>query len=502
MSRNRVWKKDWLAMTHDMPGKIMIILMFGMCDIESACPDQWLHSWTDTAGGIAESIEPMNDGGMIVAGHKINPVNYESHSWMARLNGQGVIEWSRLFDQWNSSVISSIHQLKNGNIIVLGGFGDSNTFNQISTRLLLAASSGDSIESFSLNISQVVGIHDFQPTSDGGFILAGFTQGWNEQDGYSYNYGKTALVKIDSMGHTQWTRFLGGDSLNYVYSVRQQKDGGFICAGFTSSEGAGRRDVWLVRTNSQGDTLWTRTYGGLVDDCAWNIQNTSDGGFIIAGYTESFGDGLGADVWLLRANASGDTLWTKTFGGDGVDWGKWVFQTPDNGFIIGGFTSSFGAMFSDIYLIRTDARGDSLWTRTIRGNDYLNTPAAFLTADDGLVAAVNKGEIGVSFFKMSCLGNNSIKPRRTNTPALATPGIFVFQSGHGHHIQIRNFRQASPVKNVGLFTIQGRAVKTAIPDASNDGTCSIDIGHVPRGIYLLKFSMENTVFTKSVLIKQ
>jgi len=121
----------------------------------------------------------------------------------------------------------------------------------------------------------------------------------------------------------------------------------------------------LVSTTAAdpGDTLWTRTYGGSSSDIGWSVQQTSDGGYIIAGYTESFGAG-GYDVYLVKTNSSGNTLWTRTYGGTEGDYGYSVQQTSDGGYIIAGRTSSFGAGSYDVYLVRTDSYGDTLWTRS------------------------------------------------------------------------------------------------------------------------------------------
>jgi hypothetical protein len=163
-----------------------------------------------------------------------------------------------------------------------------------------------------------------------------------------------------SFGQAQqtWTRTYGGNSADYGNSVQQTSDGGYIVAGRTLSFGAGAWDVYLIKTNPSGDTQWTRTYGGTGDDYGNSVQQTSDGGYIIAGYTESFGAGDG-DVYLIKTNASGDTQWTRTYGGDSDDVGLSVRQTSDSGYIVAGVTYSFGAGYDDVYLIKTDANGSA-----------------------------------------------------------------------------------------------------------------------------------------------
>ena len=200
-----------------------------------------------------------------------------------------------------------------------------------------------------------------QQTQDGGYIIAGSAASFGAGGGDVY------LIKTNVYGDTLWTRTYGGTYYDGGFSVQQTSDGGYIVAGYTGSFGAGG-DVYLIKTNAFGDTLWTRTYGGTSYDLGNSGQQTSDGGYIIAGYTNSFGAG-GYDVYLIKTNSQGDTLWTRTYGGTNVDVGESVRQTSDGGYVITGTTGSFGAG-GDFYLIKTNATGDTLWTRTCGGAGY------------------------------------------------------------------------------------------------------------------------------------
>ena len=188
-----------------------------------------------------------------------------------------------------------------------------------------------------------------QQTSDSGYIVAceTYSLGPVTRDVY--------LIKTDASGDTLWTRIYGRDE-DQGLSVQQTSDGGYIVAGETYPFGAAMRDVYLIKTDANGDTLWTRTYGGTSEDFCYSVWQTADGGYIIVGRTESYGAGRD-DVWLLKTDANGDTLWTRTYGGTSYEGGNSVRQTPDGGYIIAASTASYGEGDFDIWLIKTDAQG-------------------------------------------------------------------------------------------------------------------------------------------------
>jgi hypothetical protein len=241
-----------------------------------------------------------------------------------------------------------------------------------------------------------------QQTTDGGYIVAGDTRSFGA-GGYD-----VYLIKTDSTGDTLWSRTYGGSYNDYGFSVQQTTDGGYIVAGITSSFGAGGYDVYLIKTDSLGDTLWTRTYGGSSNDDGSSVQQTTDGGYIVGGRTLSFGAG-NFDVYLIKTDSIGDTLWTRTYGGSQHD-DEWsVQQTTDGGYIVAGFTYSFGAGQGDVYLVKTDSLGDTLWTRTYGGNqnDDMWSVSVRQTTDGGYIVVGVTGSVNVDVYliKTDSLGD-------------------------------------------------------------------------------------------------
>ncbi len=170
---------------------------------------------------------------------------------------------------------------------------------------------------------------------------------------YTMLLGLCPLLLTAQAPDTLWTKTYGGTGFDDGYSVQETSDGGYIVAGNTESFGAGGCDIYLIKTEADGDTMWTKTYGEGGDyDWLISVQPTSDSGYIVAGFTDSQGAGS-ADVWLIKTDSNGDTLWTKTYGGDAADYGYSVQQTSDGGYIVAGSTESAGSGNGDAWLIKT-----------------------------------------------------------------------------------------------------------------------------------------------------
>ena len=273
--------------------------------------------WDKTFGGsgldVGQCVRQTSDGGYIIVG-SIDLSLYSKDIWLIKTDSNGTKQWDRTFGEYDH---------------------------------------GD--EGYSV-----------QQTADGGYIITGETG-----SSYGPGYPDVWLIKTDSAGDVQWDRTFGGPGFDYGMSVQQTTDGGYIVAGTTSSYGVGGHDVWLIKTDSDGDREWDRTFGGTEDEWDPSVSQTSDGGYIIAGKTESFGAGWW-DVWLIKTDANGTEVWSRTFGTANTDAAHSVQQTSDGGYIIAGETASFGAGEMDIWLIKTDAGGSEVWSRTFGGeyDDY------------------------------------------------------------------------------------------------------------------------------------
>jgi len=176
-------------------------------------------------------------------------------------------------------------------------------------------------------------------------------------------------VKTDPNGNMEWNQTYGGTNQDSGFSVVQTGDGGYAIAGSTYSFGAGSADVWLVKTDPNGNMEWNQTYGGTGGDYGRSVVETGDGGYAIAGRTGFYGF---EDVYLVKTDADGNMEWNQTYGGTKADVPESVVQTGDGGYAITGYTTSFGAGFEDVWLVKTDADGNMEWNQTYGGTfpDY------------------------------------------------------------------------------------------------------------------------------------
>ena len=244
----------------------------------------------------------------------------------------------------------SIKQTANLNYIVTGI-----KYNPTGILLLKISEFGDSLWSNNFTINGI-GMN-ILIASDSGYVITG----------YNYPNNDIKLIKTDSSGNLQWDKTYGGTNNDFAYYADITSDNGYVIVGTTESYGNGLKDLYILKTNNIGDSIWSKTYGGSNNDIGNCIQTTSDNGFIIVGTTNSFGAGQ-KDIWLIKTDMNGDTLWTKKYGGTNDDEGNYVQQTQDSGYVILGTTQSFGSGIRNAYLIKTDANGNIVWSKTFNGN--------------------------------------------------------------------------------------------------------------------------------------
>ncbi|TET21797.1 MAG: T9SS type A sorting domain-containing protein [Candidatus Stahlbacteria bacterium] len=322
--------------------------------------------WTKTYGGAGgewgNSVQETTDGGYIIVGTDFAGTGREYDLWLLKTNSEGDTLWTRTYGKadWINDFGGCVRETSDGGYIILGSTQNSRTLPP-DLWLIKTDEMGDTLWTQTHGgVFQDWG-GGVQETGDGGYIIVGYT----DLDPYNPVYhGDLWLVKTDALGDTLWTRTYGGDLTDVGDWVQETSDGGYIITGFTASfsEEQGPRQLWLLKTDKYGDTLWTRRYGAgnQLDEEGYCVRETSGGGYIISG-------SIGYNIWLLKTDEDGDTLWTRTYGRNFWDEGRRVEETKDGGYIVVGWSWFYVRGENDVWLLKTDENGDTLWTQLYGG---------------------------------------------------------------------------------------------------------------------------------------
>ncbi len=222
---------------------------------------------------------------------------------------------------------------------------------------------------------------------DGGYLIAGVTN----SSGAGRN--DVWLIKLDGSGAVEWQRTYGGIKNEEPRSIQQTTDGGYVLAGPTNSFGTGSNDIWVIKLDDEGLIEWEKTYGGTKADVAHAIQQTADGGYVVAGFTMSFGAG-GRDYFVIKLNSTGGLQWQKSYGGSEHDVIRFIKQVSDGGYLAAGFTHSFGQR-GDIMVLKLDSAGNLEWEKRYGGAKF-EEPSTILEVSDGYIILEQTGSFSGS----------------------------------------------------------------------------------------------------------
>jgi hypothetical protein len=462
-------------------------------------------SWTRTYGGsrsdAAYCVQQTPDAGYIITGHTRSFGGGSYEIYLIRTDQNGDTLWTKTYGGAGHDGSYSLDQTSDGNYIIAGHVGSSGPpYDDV--YLLKVDDFGVTLWTKVYGGPQVDRAHAVQQTSDGGYIVAGYTESFGA--GISDIY----LLKTDANGDTLWTKVYGGSNSDDAWAVRQTSDGGYVLAAFTSSVGAGSYDAYLLKTDANGDTLWTKTYGGIGADRVFSIEQLPDGGYIATGYTGSFGSGA-TDLYLIRTNANGDSLWTKVYGGTDYDYSRSVVPADDGGFMIAGFTASFGAGSSDVYLMKTDANGDSLWTKTYGESNDDQAYSIGKTFDGnyiiaGWTSSFGEGSYDVYLLKMETdLVDVAAKELKQDCMNVSqwSPNPFNGEASLQYRLP------GSIPARAALYDVEGRRVRTLTLRTQGPGLHVLgwdgkeDNGRdAPSGMYFLKLEAGGCNVTRKVML--
>jgi hypothetical protein len=327
-------------------------------------------------------------------------------------------------------IANSIEKTKDGGYIIGGA---TKSFGAGGTDFLLVKT--DAYGNITWNKTYGGSTEDFgyfaQQTSDGGYIIAGYTN--------SFGAGKFDyfLVKTDAIGNILWNKTYGGTDDELLSICKQTSDGGYIMGGYsTGGFGAGQYDAYVVKTDGNGNVIWSKTYGGYSGEILNTIQQTSDGGYILGGYTTTFGAGS-FDFYFIKIDGSGNVLWSKTYGGTGDDRIYTLLQTADGGYILAGITNSFGAGADEFLVVKTDGSGNFSWSKTYGSAGYEAARSIQTTSDGGYIISGYSTGFGAGSFDAYLIktdGSGNPSWSKTYGGGGNDYGFSVKQTGDGGYI--------------------------------------------------------------------
>jgi hypothetical protein len=348
------------------------------------------------------------------------------------------IEWSKCYGGSSSEELHAIYPTSDGGYIMGGQTqsADGDVTNQLGWSdcwVVKIAANGAIQWQKSYGSAEWEVLYDIKPTTGGGYVFVG--RSTSNQGDLTSNYGSDDVwvVKLNNSGNIQWQRSYGGSSHEDPRCIIQTSDGGYAVSGYSWSSNhdvdsnQGQGDMWILKINSTGNIQWKKSFGSTEYDEAYMIEQTSDGGYIVAGYAgaangDVTGHHGGMDAWAIKLNSSGNVEWKKCYGGTSDEWFSSVKQTPDGGFIFFGDTESEDGDVSsvngssDMWLVKTNSTGNIQWEKTFGGSSYEEGAYLSLTNDGGYIVTGytasndmdvtgNHGDIDYWVVKLSSSGN-------------------------------------------------------------------------------------------------
>jgi hypothetical protein len=477
---------------------LLAVLLFSLSIYSSA-----QIRFQKTFGGINNdegySVQQTTDDGYVIAG-RTNSFGAGNYSvYLIKTNANGDTLWTKTFGGGNVEDAFSVQQTTDGGYVITGdtkssGAGDYDVY------LIKTDANGATVWTKTFGGSNTDWGNSVQQTSDGGFIITGVTFSFGPGDSNVY------LIKTNANGDTLWTKTIGRSypATSWGNSVQQTNDGGYIIAGQTKGGAGGEYQLYLIKTNTNGDTLWTKILGAQWYLIGYSVKQTSDNGYIIAGEINNY-DPSGTNTYLLKTNNSGDPVWSKMIGGNDFDWGSSVDQTTDGGYVIAGATRSFGAGEFDVYLLKTNNNGDTLWTKTFGGNYSESGNSVQQTSDGGYVIAGVTNSFGA--------GNSDVYLIKTDANGVVSvhseeniPMSFALDQNFPNPFNpTTTIRYSIPARSfviLKVFNSLGQQVATLVDQEQSVGVYSIQwqASDLPSGVYFYNLQANDFVETKKLVL--
>jgi hypothetical protein len=450
--------------------------------------------WTKTYGGLGSdlgiSMQKTFDNGFILTG---NTWSVGSDIWLIKTDELGNVEWDQTLGGSGSDYAHSVQQTSDFGYIIAGSTSSYGA-GELDGWLIKTDENG--IEEWNQTFGQEEydGAFSVQQTIDGGYVITGYSFVSIEYQTDSW------LIKTDEFGNEEWSQTFGGDADDQIYCVQQTSDNGFILSGSTRSYGSNSKNAWLIKTDEFGDEEWMQTFGGTSYDLSHSVQQTTDDGYVLTGYTNTFAT-TNSDAWLIKTDEFGIEEWSQTFDTGSDEESRSVCQTIDGGFIIAGCTDKFSYFESDILIIKTNANGNEEW-RKIYGDTGVDRANSILQiSENDFIVLGFTNLTGSADFWLLRLGLET----DINNNYLPDNRIFVnnFPNPFNPTTTIEFSIQNDSKIELSIYNNKGQKIKTLAQNEFTKGSHSIiwngddELGEpVSSGIYFYKLSVNGK--TKAV----
>jgi len=451
-------------------------------------PTQFIKTYGDVCHDMGLSLDLTVDGGYVLLGHSENFGASLMDIYLIKVDSTGMLEWQRVYGGAHYDFGQSVIQANDKGYVICG-FTNSFGLGGYDIYIIKTDSIGNIEWEKTFGGTNNDYGYCIRQTVDNGFIISGSTNSFGS-GGFD-----AILIKTDSLGNEEWSKYYGGVSNDGCYALEVTSDNGFILAGYTYSFGALSDDAMLIKTDSLGNTEWLEMYGFSNSERALSVKQTNDNGYIAVGSTNSIGNGSD-DIYLIRTNSTGDLLYFKSFGAAQSDKAFSIDIANDNGYVIIGQTTSYGAGNEDLYVVKVDSLGNFLWQKTYGG---LNNDRGFTiktTNDNGYIA------IGTTYSYSSYYSYVFLVKMDSEGDAVhieknifSEPEIIVYPNPVKEHfiVQVQNDEN---IKYISIYNTLGQEV---FYKELNQNAIKVDFSDKPSGLYFVNISMARNIKTMRII---
>ncbi|MCX6641103.1 MAG: T9SS type A sorting domain-containing protein [bacterium] len=455
--------------------------------------------------------------------------------------------WSRQVGKRGTDAAYAVQVDPSGDYLIAGSSGSYGASNE-DAWLLKYTDQGDSLWAHTYGGFYYDAAYAIIPASVG-WLLVGYSESFGDWS------GNVLMVRTDSAGNQLWLRYFGGKGIDWANAAIETPDGGFLLAGGTTSDGAGGSDLLILKTDSHGDSIWAKTYGGLDDEWATSMIAAPGGGYLIGGMTRSYGSG-GEDDWLIKIDQDGNLIWSRTYGGTGNDYCASLTASSDNDLLLAGYTYSYGSGGSDAWLLKLNQAGDSLWSKTYGGSGWENAASVISTGSTIYLSGFcdSFGHGGGDFWLVKCVpsgdslwaksyGGNAreaayaaalnsegnlllvgetfsfnadqndlwmvkvdgitvgIDPEKSQLVPAKIPVSAIYPNPTNSEAKMIVSLPFAAQVNISVYDALGRKITIAVTNSPGSGlytegnhTISLDVAGLPSGMYMLKCSIQPQPF--------